>query len=263
MERCITREAFCQAVRERASELADAVWQTVVEDGAREGADGWLRTEGGAFLRGVLGTAWTARATRLGMSGPCACGGAVRFRERRPVCLHTVLPGRDVWVTAEDGPCDACARGRWPFLREVGADAEGFTPGLQDLALLAGVLEPYGQASETLLARFAEVRVSEEKIQQLVRLEGPRAAASVQTVPEPEPERGAAADAPVYVGLDGGMVFVEGRWQEVKLGCVFRAEDRTASARRGALTRRHVVAVRGGPEALAARLGPWAAALGA
>ena len=60
------------------------------------------------------------------------------------------------------------------MLDDLGVDAEGFTPGLQELSLLAGVLEPYETASAELLRRFAEVAVSAEKIQTLVRQEGSR-----------------------------------------------------------------------------------------
>lgn len=65
------------------------------------------------------------------------------------------------------------------------------------------------------------------------------------------------------MGIDGGMVFVDKRWQEVKLACVYDVADRVGTPTRGVLTRRSVVAVRGTPDALAARLWPQAAALGA
>ena len=68
---------------------------------------------------------------------------------------------------------------------------------------------------------------------------------------------------PCYVGIDGGMIFVEGRWQEVKLGCLYQARDRVElSASRTELIARQVVAVRGEPAALAARLWPRARAAG-
>ena len=59
------------------------------------------------------------------------------------------------------------------------------------------------------------------------------------------------------------MIFVDRRWQEVKLGCVFGAESRVDDERRPALAERHVVAVRGTPADLAARLWPLALARGA
>ena len=59
------------------------------------------------------------------------------------------------------------------------------------------------------------------------------------------------------------MIFVDKRWQEVKLACVYDTVDRVVTPTRGMLTRRSVVAVRGTPEALAAPLWSQAAALGA
>jgi hypothetical protein len=128
---------------------------------------------------------------------------------------------------------------------------------------LAGVIEPYEAASTELLGRLAGVQVSTEKIQALVRVEGARADAQVPTPPPRAAAPDRIPDAPTYVAIDGGMIFVDGRWQEVKLGCVFRGERRLADARRPALLEREVVAVRGTPEALATRLWPRALAQGA
>ncbi len=264
MERCTTRAEFCQVMKALAETLADDLWRTVVEDRCVEQADAWMRTRGGAFLRSALGVALTARAEHVGVRGSCACGGAVAFRERRPVRVHTVLPGRDVEATVLYGQCGACQRGTWPVLHEWGVDAEGFTPALHALATLASVVEPYEAASTELLGRMAGVSVSTEKMQALVRDEGARATAQLTAAPaDPEPAPPVSA-GPLTVGIDGGMIFVDGRWQEVKLGCVYDLADRVVTATgRGMLTRRSVVAVRGTPEALAAVVWPQAAALGA
>ena len=50
------------------------------------------------------------------------------------------------------------------MLAEMRVDEKGFTEGLQELALLAGVMEPYAPARDELLGRFAGVAVSVEKI---------------------------------------------------------------------------------------------------
>ena len=262
MERCTTRAEFCHAIEESAERFATELWTTVVESGSA-GADAWVRTHGGAWLRDALGVALTARAERLGVAETCSCGGAVRFRERRPTRVHTVLPGRDVEATVWYGQCAVCQRGRWPVLRELGVDPEGFTPALQALATLASVVEPYEPASTELLGRMAGVNVSTEKLQALVRGEGARATAVLTAEPaDPDPAH-PAPSGPLVVGIDGGMISVDGRWQEVKLACVYDPVDRVATPTRGMLTRRSVVAVRGTPEALAARVWPRAAALGA
>lgn len=262
MERSITREEFCQAVEQETRRLAEQVWERVVAAGTTRDADAWLREQGGAVLRAILGAALTARAEALGSEGRCGCGGPIRFRQRRPFCVHTVLPGRDVDVGALYGQCEACHRGDWPVLAELGVDAEGFTEGLQELATLAAVLEPYEPASDQLLGRFAGVTVSAEKIQALVRQEGARAEAWFQEPPPVAPEPRLGSEAPSYVAIDGGMIFVDGRWQEVKLGCAFAAAARVEDEKRPVLTARQVVAVRGTPDALAARLWPRMAGAG-
>src|SRR5437867_12983364 len=100
-ERVTTRAEFEEEVRRLAAELGEVVWEQVVEQGRTAEADRWLRERGGATLRGMLGAAWTARSERLGVSGTCGCGGAVRFRQHQRWAVHTVLPGRDVGVEVQ------------------------------------------------------------------------------------------------------------------------------------------------------------------
>ena len=261
MDRCTTRAEFCQALSALTERLADEMWAAVVETSSAD-ADSWLRTHGGAWLRAVLGVAVTARAERLGMPERCACGGPVTFRQRRPTRLHTVLPGREVEATVHYGQCAVCHGGSWPVRREMGVDAEGFTPALRALATLAAVVEPYETASTELLGRLTGVAVSTEKMQALVREAGARATTAATTLTAPPPA-GAAPAGPLVVGIDGGMIHVDGRWQEVKLACLYDPVDRVATPTRGILTRRAVVAVRGTPAALGAQLWPQAAAQGA
>lgn len=256
MGRSITRDEFSQAVNDAAARLASEVWTAVVETADGVGADAWLRERGGAFLREVLGAAWTARAERVGITGQCRCGGPYQFRQRRPMQVHTVLPGRDVAVRVPYGQCEACHAGVRPLVAALGVDAEGFTPALRELAVLASVVEPYEAASSELLGRFAGVTVSTEKLQALVHAMAP-AAASVEP---PELPAAAAGEAPC-IAIDGGMIFVDGRWQEVKLACAFAPAACATPDTRPTLTARQVVAVRGTPEALAAQLWPRVAPL--
>ena len=136
-ERVTTRAEFAEEVRRLAAELAEVVWEEIVERGHTAGADRWLRERGGAMLRGVLGAAWTARSERLGVGGSCGCGGALRFRQHRRGEVHTVLPGRDVAVAAQYGQCERCHRGQVPVLTEMRVDEKGFTAGLQELPAAA------------------------------------------------------------------------------------------------------------------------------
>jgi hypothetical protein len=246
-----------------AEELGEVVWNQVVEQGHTAEADRWLRERGAVMLRGMLGAAWTARSERLGVSGNCGCGGALRFRQHQRWAVHTVLPGRDVGVEVRYGQCERCHRGQAPVLQEMRVDEKGFTEGLQELALVAGVMEPYAVARDELLGRFAGVTVSVEKIERLVEQEGERAERFLRETPEHDHGVGPGETGPCYVGIDGGMIFVEGRWQEAKLGCLYQARDRVElSPTRRELMARQVVAVRGEPAALGALLWPRARAAG-
>jgi hypothetical protein len=157
------------------------------------------------------------------------------------------------------GQCAQCQAGVRPLVEDLGTDVEGFTPALQQMATLAGVIEPYEAASTELLGRLASVAVSREKIQALVGAEGARAFAA-----PPVPAASARPPVePLTVAIDGGMIFVDGRWQEAKIGCVYDTADRVVSPTRSTVTARQVVAVRGTPAALAAQLWPRAEAVGA
>jgi hypothetical protein len=124
------------------------------------------------------------------------------------------------------------------------------------------VIDTYGTASGQLLRKFADVRVSSEKIQSLVAADGVKAADYLKREPEEaKPQVADSKEDPLYVTLDGGMVFVDKRWQEVKLGCIYRAEDKV-EGKRGELTARECVAVRGNPDALAELLWPRAVVAG-
>jgi hypothetical protein len=261
-----TREEFSKLASRMAQELAEQVWEELVEtDQGIAQADTWMRNKGSRFLRKVLGEALTLRAERTGVEGVCPCGGVVEFRQRRPFQLHTVLSGRDVNVKVQYGQCADCGKGQTPLLNEMKVDREGFTQALQELSLLAGVIEPYQSASGELLRKFAGVVVSSEKIQSLVRQEGPKASDFMfQATDEPAEPPEQATQAPLYVEIDGGMIHVDGRWQEVKLACVFRGEDRVGEpGQRGELTQRRVIAIRGKPDQLAEPLWPLAVSMGA
>jgi hypothetical protein len=168
-----------------------------------------------------------------------------------------------VKVLLQYGQCCRCRRGIYPVLEEMKVDREGFTPALQELSLLAGVIDTYAAASGQLLRKFADVRVSSEKIQSLVADDGIKAADYLQREPEEDkPQVAEPKEDPLYVAIDGGMVFVDKRWQEVKLGCIYRGEDKV-DGKRSELTARQCVAVRGNPDALAELLWPRAVLAGA
>ncbi len=263
-----TRQEFEEAAVALVRAFSREVWDQVVEGSAVARADEWVKERGGRLLRAVLGAALSAWSERGELNGPCSCGGRVRFRQHRTITLHTVVAGREVTVRARYGQCRECHRGQVPLRQALKADAEGYTDALQELALRAAVIEPYEEGRGELLERFAGVTVSAHKLHALVAREGQRAQPLLEQQRAAPERRTAAAIAPeqpgpCYVAIDGGMVPVERRWQEAKRGCVFEASSRVAVSRgRHALVHRQVVAVRGGPAALAQRLWPRAQAAG-
>jgi hypothetical protein len=251
VEPSITREEFRKRASAAVQEFAESAWAEIVDAGKVERADEWMREHGSQVLRKMLGDALTARSDRLRRlrQGTCSCGQPVKYLQRKPVTLHSVLAGRDVDARIWYGHCAACGCGVFPLLRLAKVDAEGFTRPLREMALLAGVIEPYGSAQTNLLGRFAGIEISRDKIQAEVVSEGRAAESYLKDFVAPlEPT---VQPRPIYVEMDGGMVHVDKRWQEVKLGCLFREEDRVETSKdRGELVRRHVVAVRGTPEQL-------------
>ncbi len=268
MEVATTAEELSTAFGAIARQFAATVWAEVVEQGDLRVADLWMRKHGSAVLRELLGAALSARADRLGVPGKCKCGQSFAFRQHRPVSLHTVLTGRDVAVHVQYGQCDSCHLGVLPLCEAMGVDAEGFTPALREMALFAGVVDPYEHASSELLAHLCGVEVSTKKIQSLVEEEGTRAQAAACEEGEAPSVAPVPPDKPLYVGIDGGMVFVDWRWQEVKLAVLFAGEDRVVIGKNGereraALLGKRFVAVRGSPEQLEKRLWPEAVRAGA
>ena len=67
MERCTTREKFCQVIRGLAERFGDELCTAVVEAGSAS-ADAWVRTHGGAWLREALGVALTSHSPRVSES---------------------------------------------------------------------------------------------------------------------------------------------------------------------------------------------------
>jgi len=262
MSTIATIEELRESVRNSATAFTNLLVEGVVEAQQVERADEWIKEKGSVFLRQALSAALSLRAERQSREAPCECGGVARFRQHRPYELHTVVPGRDVWLDLPYAVCRDCHKSVMPLLKELRSDAEGFTPALRELALLAVTKEPYEEAAETTLPRFAGVDVSRDKLQSLVREYAPAALATMQEPLQdslPLPATGA-----LYLGLDGGMVFVEKAWQEIKLAVLFH-EDAFVSkgpTDRGVITARHVSGVRGSPEELETLLTPLAHALG-
>lgn len=247
-----TKAEFVAAMIAKANELVEHLWSRVVEEGEASRADEWLVDQSGELQRAMLGAALTAYSEKTEPQAGCECGGKYVFRERRRMKAHTVIPGRDAPVMLRYFQCDKCWTGAFPAARELRLCPEGFTEALRELGLRAAVLEPY-QGAADLLLQFARVRVSPEKLLQLVNEAAEGTGDFLKHAREANPI--AERDGRVIVGIDGGFLFVDGRWQEVKVAVFFEDSDLiSTSATRRALVRREVIAVRGDTDALIARL---------
>lgn len=250
MDPIITFNEFNQALSKQLESFSREAWRALVEDERPPRPDRWMREHGGALLRRALGLIMEARSERLGGDGACECGGEMVFRQRRKVRMHTVLPGRDVDTVVGYTQCSKCKCGAFPLLREVGTDAEGFTPELRELSLLAAVIEPYESAATQLLGKFALVEVCREKLRALVAEHGEKAEQFLDRTEPRDDEK--IVSTQVYAEIDGGMVNVDASWQECKLATIFRDDERVELSKdRHALLEKQVVGVRGPPEELA------------
>jgi hypothetical protein len=246
MEKIAEFEEFRSRAEGLLREVLERTWRSVVEgEGSRE-ADVLLREEMGKFTREILGMVLSSRGGKetYGEEVICACGGRAKFKQKRGHQVGTVLPGKTVDVEAAYYVCEACREGVTPLLVELGTDGDGATVGLQELTVLAGVVAPYGEASN-MLSKFAGLSVSGTRIQTRCVEEGEAAREGMRSI---ETENCGSA---VCVAIDGGMIHVDNRWQEVKLGVIYGEDGRVEVSRdRSTLVSRDVVAVRGGPEDL-------------
>jgi hypothetical protein len=244
-------EDFRKRGMEVMEEALKRVWELASGSEVVE-LDSVLREEGGKVFRELMGTALSARGNkgRYGEEVSCSCGGEARFRQNRKRILETVLPGKEVVVEAAYYVCERCRKSVIPLLKEMGIGSDGMTVGLREMVVLAGTVESYEEASSTLLGKLSGINVSGSRIQTMTVDEGEAVGRFLE-----EESRIEYDGEPLHVAIDGGMVHVDDRWQEVKFGVVYGEDDRVeVSNERRKLTSRDFIAVRGGPEELAAAM---------
>lgn len=103
------------------------------------------------------------------------------------------------------------------------APVHGFqiSPLMQELMAYTGQWEVYGKGAE-VLEKLSQVKVSAAQLYRVVNTYGE------QLEPEltgPQPPLPVSEGTVVYAEMDGGMIFTDDGWQEVKVGRVFREED--------------------------------------
>jgi len=248
MEKIAEFEEFRSRAEDLLSEVLESAWKSVVDGERIREADELFREEMGKFARELLGMALSRRGSKgtYGEEVICRCGDRAKFKQHRRHQVGTVLPGKTVDVEAAYYVCETCREGVTPLLAELGTDGDVATVGLQELTVLAGVVAPYEEAS-SMLSKFAGLSVSGTRIQTRSVEEGEAVRERRRSI-----ETEVCGDA-VCVAIDGGMIHVDNRWQEVKLGVIYGEDSRVeVSSNRRTLISRDVVAVRGGPEDLSA-----------
>jgi hypothetical protein len=101
--------------------------------------------------------------------------------------------------------------------------AAGFcvSPFLQELTVFAGTLDVYGKTPE-IIRHFLGIELSRSQGYRLTTHYGEAAQSIVESG---SPALPISAEEAVYAEMDGGMIFTDDKWQETKVGRVFRAED--------------------------------------
>ena len=243
MEKITEIEELCSRARDLFNELMETFGNAVMDgDGIRE-ADLLMREGMGKIGRELLGEMLSMRGKKETYGGEiqCKCGGKAVFKQYRSHEIGTILPGKTARINAAYYVCESCRAGTTPLLMELGTDGDGASVALQELTVLAGVMAPFEEASD-LLARFSGIGVSGSRIQTRLIEEG-------KALMETGMESLEIRDDTLCVAIDGGMVHVDNRWQEVKLGVIYGEDERIeVSEGRRKLVSRDVVAVRGGPE---------------
>ena len=180
-----------------------------------------------------------------GPSARCACGATARYegdRSRRVRTLCGPIQLKRAWYH-----CPACHGGASPLEKTLRIE-HGWSPGLREVAALAGVGLPYQRAAE-MVARLTGVSASATSVERLTEEAGQRAEVAMSEARHAKV--GHLPAGPFYTMMDGVMTPLRGRWAETKLGVI---------THKGGL--RRYVAHLGGPEPLGRMLRTTAAAMG-
>lgn len=249
------KEEFCKILHDVVEDQADALWEALNGEKNAKGFDIALRQRGGEMLRMVCGEVLSTRGRveREGREITCACGGKAVFKQYRPQTVETILPGKFVRFRAAYYECPTCNNGTTPVLARLGIGSDRMTLGLREMVVLAGTVETYEAASRDLLNRMADVELSDVQVRRAVCGEAKSVEEHLDQARPSGDEK--ARPSEIVVGIDGGMVHVDGKWHEAKLACIYEKGDRVqVSPKRGELIGREVTAVLGDREDLAKKL---------
>lgn len=98
------------------------------------------------------------------------CGEAARFVEYRAKEVLGVLGA--MRLERSYYHCQHCHHGCRPWDEQLRLSAQRLTPGAQELATLAGILDSFGQAAERTLVKLSGLRLSESTVQRTTEAAG-------------------------------------------------------------------------------------------
>lgn len=249
MTKMIDREQVRKALMEAMDEVVEHVCG-VAEKGDVARLDEQLRRATLGAAESGLAALCSQLADQSAAPDCPNCGRRMRFKQWRPFVLRSGLTGGSLTLQSPYFVCDHCHVGALPLRQRLGLDHDGFTPLLRELAIRAGTLEPFEEASTEVLERIAGVHVSGSKIHELCKAAGEAAAALANegTLGKARPLK---PGEKLYVEVDGGMLRIDAQWREAKVGIAFPARDiAEVSKERRELTHRRVCATLEGREKL-------------
>jgi len=95
------------------------------------------------------------------------------------------------------------------------------SPYLQEQTTFISQMEVYGQARQTI-EKLLRVEISTSQVYRITDTYGELIEEELK---QDIPQMSIAKDEVVYAQVDGGMIFTDDGWQEVKVGRIFRQED--------------------------------------
>jgi hypothetical protein len=163
-----------------------------------------------------------------GSSTACSCGGSMRFVQHRSRNVHTTFG----WIKIKRAyyHCDDCGSSLVPYDRRSGLGPEHLSPGLAKACCLLAVDDSFEAVCGKIQQLFGQ-RVCDDSIQQVVHRVG-----KVALQQQDEERQRFLADKQIpqaqanserlYISPDGTTVHENDGWHEVKLGCIWWADER-------------------------------------
>jgi hypothetical protein len=163
-----------------------------------------------------------------GSSISCQCDGSMKFMQHRGRNIHTIFG----WIKINRAyyHCSGCGTGLAPYDKASGLGTEQLSPGLAKACCLLAVDNSFEQVSQKIEQLFG-LRVCDDTVNQVVHRAGSVVLREQnqeldlffikRQIPQAQtnPER-------LYIAVDGTTVHENDAWHEVKVGCIYWANER-------------------------------------